>query len=75
MTPSAFTSRCRKLFGVARWKPLAAAAFGQDWFTIDRYTKGRLSIPARNEWALYGMEMCKKHEAKVWAGLVERWSA
>lgn len=67
MTPVQFRSSCKRLVGHERgWRAKIAAMLDCDHFTITRYADGRLVVPKRIHWALYGLDMCKKHEPERW---------
>lgn len=70
MTPQQFRGACKRLVGDKRgWRAVIASLLGCDHFTITRYADGRLVVPKRIHWALYGLDACKKHEPKRWAEL------
>ena len=71
MTPPAFTRACHRLVGRERgWIAAIADLLECDHHTITRYGDGRLVVPKRVQWALYGLEMCKKHDPAVWGKLI-----
>lgn len=71
LTDRQFRAACKRLVGVERgWRAIIGRLLDVNHFTITRYADGRLVVPKRIHWALYGLDMCKKHEPKMWERLV-----
>lgn len=79
MTPATFTKIAKRLFPreefSARQTPYAMLSRPQflavDHHTLTRYGDGRMDIPKKVEWALYGLQMCKAKDGLLWRKLVE----
>lgn len=70
---AAFTSQAEKLFPDAPPRAMLSRPqfLAVDHHTVTRMMDGRMEVTKRVEWAMYGLQMCKKHQPDVWRKLVE----
>ena len=68
-----FAADAAKLFpGLPERAMLARPHFlNVDHHTVTRMMDGRMEVTKRVEWAMYGMQMCKKHAPDRWRKLLE----
>lgn len=70
MSEKQFRGACKRLVGAERgWRAQIGRLLDCDHFTITRYADGRLVVPKRMQWAIYGLEMCKKYDPETWGKL------
>ena len=67
MTPSVFKAQAKRLLpGRSNWRAILARLLGVDHHTITRRASGKRPIDKETQWAMYGLEMCKRNEPQLW---------